>query len=274
MSYGKILIAMTAFGCLIYFRTDPATFVKTVIKSLIAFGFVTFLIQCLWSRISVFFKRWMSSSAVKTSDEYEEEKQSKLKVIKDEARSQLQKEHSQKAESYKDRILRPREEAKKRQKEEEYYKFMGPAWKGKGQSLGGEIIVDNDGDELPRESAARHRRLPESINKEVLLTARQELQKRKKKKIELPEEPPEGALDCVLVTLRTPLRDLKQRRFKSTDTIQHILDYMTYIGFHQKKYTLVTSYPRQCFSDQREVTLADMGFKTRTTLNVEEKDWE
>ncbi|XP_069123564.1 UBX domain-containing protein 8-like isoform X3 [Argopecten irradians] len=234
MSYGKILIAMTAFGCLIYFRTDPATFVKTVIKSLIAFGFVTFLIQCLWSRISVFFKRWMSSSAVKTSDEYEEEKQSKLKVIKDEARSQLQKEHSQK----------------------------------------GEIIVDNDGDELPRESAARHRRLPESINKEVLLTARQELQKRKKKKIELPEEPPEGALDCVLVTLRTPLRDLKQRRFKSTDTIQHILDYMTYIGFHQKKYTLVTSYPRQCFSDQREVTLADMGFKTRTTLNVEEKDWE
>jgi hypothetical protein len=32
--------------------------------------------------------------------------------------------------------LIPREEAKKRQKEEEYYRFLGPAWKGKGEALG------------------------------------------------------------------------------------------------------------------------------------------
>ena len=32
--------------------------------------------------------------------------------------------------------MRPREEAKKQKKEEEFYKFLGPAWKGKGQVLG------------------------------------------------------------------------------------------------------------------------------------------
>ncbi|XP_033733944.1 UBX domain-containing protein 8-like [Pecten maximus] len=273
MAYGKMLIVMSTVGCLIYFQTDPAAFFKTMIKSLFALGVLTFFIQCLWSRISALLKRWISSQAVHAPDENEEEKQSKLKVLKDEARSQIQKEHLLKAENYKDRILRPREEAKKRQKEEDYYKFMGPTWKGEGQSLGGEIIVDNEG-KKQSEIAAHHRHLPESINEDVLQAAKQELQRRNKKKMHLPDEPPDGAPDCVLVTLRTPLRDLQQRRFKHTDTIQHVLDYMTYIGFHQKKYTLATSYPRQCLSDQREVTLADMGFKTRTTLNVEEKDWE
>ena len=41
------------------------------------------------------------------------------------------------AESYKERILEPREEAKKTKKEEEFRKFLGPAWKGKGTTLGG-----------------------------------------------------------------------------------------------------------------------------------------
>ena len=41
------------------------------------------------------------------------------------------------AESYKERILEPREEAKKTKKEEEFRKFLGPAWKGKGTILGG-----------------------------------------------------------------------------------------------------------------------------------------
>ncbi|XP_021355250.1 UBX domain-containing protein 8-like isoform X2 [Mizuhopecten yessoensis] len=233
---------------------------------------VTFVIQYIWSRISGSFKRWMASPALHASNENEEDKLSKLNVLKKEARSQVQKEHLQKAESYKDRILRPREEAKKRQKEEDYYKFMGPAWKGEGQILGGEVLVDNEGEKRPSESAARHRHLPENINEEVLQVARQELQRQNRKKRKLPDEPPEGAPDCVLVTLRTPIGDLRQRRFKQTDTIQHVLDYMTYIGFHQKMYTLATTYPRQCLSDQREVTLVDMGFKTRTTLNVEEKD--
>ncbi|XP_060075234.1 UBX domain-containing protein 8-like [Ylistrum balloti] len=270
MAYGILIIGMSAFGCLIYFRTDPATLFKTVIKSLIALGIVTFLIQCLWSRMSIWFKRWMTSP---TENENEEDKLSKLKVLKDDARSQIQQDHLQKAENYKDRILRPREEAKKQRKEEEYYKFMGPAWKGEGQVLGGEIKLDTE-EECPTERAARHRIIRESINEEVLQAARQELQRRKKKKIQLPDEPPDGAQNCVLVMLRTPLGDIRQRRFKHIDTIQHVLDYMTYIGFHQKKYTLVTTYPRQSLSDQREVTLADMGIKTRITLNVEEKDWD
>ena len=41
------------------------------------------------------------------------------------------------AESYKERILERREEAKKTKKEEEFRKFLGPAWKGKGTTLGG-----------------------------------------------------------------------------------------------------------------------------------------
>lgn len=44
------------------------------------------------------------------------------------------------ASSYKERILKPKEDAKKKQKEEEYYKFMGPAWKGQGKGLGVSIL--------------------------------------------------------------------------------------------------------------------------------------
>ena len=44
---------------------------------------------------------------------------------------------SLKAESYKERILNPREEVRKAKKEEEFQRFLGPAWKGKGAALGG-----------------------------------------------------------------------------------------------------------------------------------------
>ena len=45
------------------------------------------------------------------------------------------------ADSYRERILIPRDEAKKKKKEEEFLRFMGPAWKGKGDKLGGVSLV-------------------------------------------------------------------------------------------------------------------------------------
>lgn len=45
---------------------------------------------------------------------------------------------------------------------------------------------------------------------------------------------------------------------------------MTSLGFSQRHYTVSTSYPRQSLREQRETTLAEMGFYSKIVLNVEE----
>lgn len=39
------------------------------------------------------------------------------------------------AKEYEERIIKPREEKKQRQKEDAYNRFSGPAWKGEGHAL-------------------------------------------------------------------------------------------------------------------------------------------
>lgn len=48
------------------------------------------------------------------------------------------------------------------------------------------------------------------------------------------------------------------------------LHVMTSLGFSQRHYTVSTSYPRQSLQEQRETTLAEMGFYSKIVLNVEE----
>lgn len=45
-------------------------------------------------------------------------------------------------ESYKTRILIPREEKKEKMKEEEFLRFQGPAWKGEGHELGVSVVKE------------------------------------------------------------------------------------------------------------------------------------
>lgn len=48
-------------------------------------------------------------------------------------------------ESYKTRILIPREEKKEKMKEEEFLRFQGPAWKGEGHELGVSVVKETFG---------------------------------------------------------------------------------------------------------------------------------
>ena len=52
--------------------------------------------------------------------------------------------------------------------------------------------------------------------------------------------------------------------------LQVLLDYMTSVGYHEKFYTLATSYPRQALDSQSNTTLTN--FPRRVTLNVEARE--
>lgn len=262
--YGVALLVTTTAFAVIYFLDsfEPTLLLQLAVKSLMVLGIATFLIQNGTSLL----RKWkrkrekLQDTIVDPSKHQSEEQYFKEKI---------QHDHHKKAEGYKSRILIPREERKRKQKEDEFQRFMGPAWKGEGQELGGSK-QEEDEEESPTE-AARHRVLPENINLAAAERARVQAEKRKRRKkiIELPEEPDENSPDCVSVCLRTPL-GAKQRRFNKENTIQHVLDYMTSLGFSQKHYTISTSFPRECLHTQREKTLADMKFIKKVLLNVEE----
>lgn len=187
---------------------------------------------------------------------------------------ELQEKHQAKADSYRERILGPREEAKKKQKEEEFYRFLGPAWKGKGQALGSDEDQRVEQEELdefeqdlnPREMAAVRRRIQKPMPQPA------KPPEKPKRVITLPEEPSEDDPESVLVLLRSPIQTVYQRRFRHADTVQTLLDFMTVSGFTQTFNTLCTSYPRHDLAHDTHLSLHDLGFTRRVTLNIEEKD--
>ncbi|XP_061196205.1 UBX domain-containing protein 8-like [Saccostrea echinata] len=261
--YGVALLVTTTAFAVIYFLDsfEPTLLLQLAVKSLLALGVATFIIQNgtwllrKWKR-----KRENLQDTVVDPNKHQSEEQH--------FKEKIQHDHLKKAEGYKSRILIPREGRKRKQKENEFQRFMGPAWKGEGHELGG---LKQEGEKESPNEAARHRVLPENINSAAAERARiqTEKQNRRKKIIELPEEPDENSPDCVSVCLRTPL-GTKQRRFNKGNTIQHVLDYMTSLGFSQKHYTISTSFPRECLHTQREKTLEDMRFIKKVLLNVEE----
>lgn len=190
--------------------------------------------------------------------------ESKSKV----SREISQQEFDKQVESYKERILVPREEAKQAKKEEEFQRFLGPAWKGKGIPLGGEDARSHQCEESQGHEAAELRHLPVTEVKNIPKPKKP----KKKKMIVLPDEPDENDQDSVLVMLRTPTHTVHRRRFLKSATVQNVLDYMTTVGFSQIGYTLSTTYPRQNLSDQSEQTLSELGFHRQVVLNVEEKE--
>lgn len=54
------------------------------------------------------------------------------------------------------------------------------------------------------------------------------------------------------------------------DIFQVIFDYITTMGFNQRRYTIATTYPRQLLTEERELTLSELEFTKCTTLNIEE----
>lgn len=250
--------------------------VRFLIKGFLGLALVTFVIQWILPRFSKWHRLPLPQTAVQrdANDEggcdQQHEKQTTV-------RHRLQLQHQNKAESYKERILNPREEARRKQKEEEYYRFLGPAWKGKGQALGeDETLRANGGEEgqvtqeeedrTPCQEAAQRRWIQKPTPQPLQPAAKP------KRVVKLPEEPPEDAADSVLVILRSPIQTCYRRRFCQSDSVQTLLDFMTMSGFSQTFNTLCTSFPRHDIGCNKDARLHELGFKGRVTLNIEEKE--
>lgn len=250
-------------------------------RGAVALAAITFVIQWLLPRLRKWYRLHQSSSPAEPDSAHplgetnnENEVQIEQQQMQLARRQDLQEKHKFKAASYKERILGPREEAKKLKKEEEFFRFLGPAWKGRGQALGSEENHTAEQEELdafekelnPREMSAVRRRIQKPTPQPPKPT------KKPKRVIQLPDEPDEGDAESVLVLLRSPVHTVFQRRFRQSHTVQTLLDFMTMSGFNQAYNTLCTSYPRRDIGTDKETTLEQLAFSKRVTLNIEEKD--
>ncbi|XP_050391083.1 UBX domain-containing protein 8 [Patella vulgata] len=249
---------------------DTPSLLRLVGQTFLLLGLLSFIIQWLKPRIEKLLCRNTKSS--ESQDIQELQASEKHKLNQDKIRSTQQEEHLEKAASYSERILIPREKEKLRRKEEEYQKFLSPSWKGEGTILGGVKPSDNETDEDPSPSltAAQNRQAAQPIQQDAVKSP--PTQTKQKRVIVLPPEPEDKGDNIVLVKLRTPIRSVCQRRFLTTNTVQDVLDYMTTVGYSQTFYTLAMTYPRAILTDQSNQTLGDMDFSPQITLNIEEKD--
>ncbi|XP_041485012.1 UBX domain-containing protein 8-like [Lytechinus variegatus] len=195
-------------------------------------------------------------------------------------REKIQDDHTSKAEGFSERILKPREEAKKAELEKEFYRFAGPAWKGRGERTGfgdddpssahqeiGQALRRRDLEGTGRNAAAA-RKLPESVTNPLKRVPAEPL--KPKIVITLPDEPEIGTPECITIALRGTTSNVKRRRFLFTEKVQVLLNWMTKLGYHQKLYTLVTTYPRQDLSQHAAETLQEVGIYHDVSLVVEE----
>lgn len=180
----------------------------------------------------------------------------------------------EKVESYKERILKPREEARRQKQEQELNLVMGHTFRGHGQFMGSgdEIRHCTSTTENVSEDARLHRRLPPDVKLHNPRPEPSPDSLKKQRVIQLPKEPPVDCADAVTVTLHTPLNQRKSRRFLNTSTLQVVLDYMTTLGFSQTYNTLSSSYPRQVLTQHAGKTLKELQFGKRTLLYIEDKE--
>ncbi|KAL5019271.1 hypothetical protein ScPMuIL_004993 [Solemya velum] len=254
---------------LLFYNADGRSMVKLIVKALLFLGFLTFIMQYVGVRVIRRIKRWRTSNK-SPKDTYDSVRERHLQSKQQEAVNKIQDQHDEKASSYKERILIPREDARNKKKEEEHQRFLGPAWKGKGDKLGGEEIDQGVKSVGSSKDAVKHRKLPEVVTRPIVKPEPKPVIP--KKVIVLPDEPAEGTADSVTVSLRTPLGGVKHRRFLQSHTVQTVLDFMTTIGHSQMMYTLATSYPRRVLSDSSNQTLSQLDFRGRVTLNIEERE--
>ncbi|XP_076459832.1 uncharacterized protein LOC143292980 isoform X2 [Babylonia areolata] len=242
-------------------------------RGILGLAVITFFLQWVLPRL----KKWYSQHASQSLSTVRTDGSSVSDVQmakQDSIHQELQEKHQAKVASFKERILQPRAEAKKQQKEEEFYRFLGPAWKGRGQILGSVEEQQPEQEELdqfekdlnPREIAALRRRIQTPAPQPAKPPPKP------KRVITLPEEPSEDDPERVLVMLRSPIQTVCQRCFRHTDTVQTLLDFMTVSGFTQTFNTLCTSFPRHDLAQDTNLTLQDLGFIGGVTLNIEEKD--
>ncbi|XP_077999375.1 UBX domain-containing protein 8-like isoform X2 [Glandiceps talaboti] len=250
-------------GSLVFFQSDGSGLLHIAAAGLLCLGVTTFLIHIF----SKYFEKWFQGFKVTKRNTSASEQvqdpgydETQFDRQREAARKKLQEDHHRKATQYDEKILKPRRDAKEKDREDQFYRFAGPAWKGKGNALGTnkseeESTVRERTARTSREAAAA-RVLPESVTAPV---QRPEIQKPKIKK-------------SITIALKTPLGRTHRRRFLMNYNIQVLIDFMTKLGFHPRIYSICTTYPRQCLTDDVEKTLEDLGLTKDVALVIEEKD--
>ncbi|XP_070544305.1 UBX domain-containing protein 8-like [Ptychodera flava] len=268
-----IFIAFSAvIGSLVFFQSDGTGLLHILVFALLCLGVTTFAVHIFSSYLGSFFK---SSRKEKEKKEFKEYDKGELDKHREESRKKLQENHFKKAAEYDERITQPRRLAKEKEREEQFYKFLGPAWKGEGHKLG--TNTDEKDVKVTRRStgsskdAAAARVLPESVTS-VAQPPVEIKEKREKKRIILPEEPAEGSPQSITIALKSPLGRVHKRRFLYTHKIQILVNYMITLGFHPKIYCICTTYPRKCMTNDLEKTMEDIGLTTDIALVIEERE--
>ncbi|XP_030835326.1 UBX domain-containing protein 8-like [Strongylocentrotus purpuratus] len=251
----------------------------------VGFFYLLILMLCLLyfgDNIQKFYFSWFPKSHPTLDESKEKLPPDELLKQQKAAREKIQDEHTLKAESFNERILKPKEEAKKAELEKEFYRNAGPAWKGKGERT--RPRDDNDDSSsgnqetrpAPRKrdlegtnrDAAAARKLPESVTNPPKRAPAEP--PKAKVVITLPDEPEEGTPKSITVALRGTASIVKRRRFLFTEKVQVLLNWMSKLGYHQKLYTLVMTYPRQDLSQHATDTLEEAGIDHDVALVVEE----
>ncbi|MBN3312480.1 UBXN8 protein, partial [Atractosteus spatula] len=195
---------------------------------------------------------------------------------RDKARKEQQEKHNEKASTYQEVVLRPRQESRLRKKEEKLYRTTGELWKlSAGQALGAGEASDQDAgagkepaSDTPNREAMRRRRLPETLVRVPPPPG----PPRQKRVVVLPEEPPEDSEGVVTVALRCTSGRTFRRTFLKSHSSQVLLDWMVKIGYHPAIYTICTTYPRRPLNIALDISLEQAGITKNTVLNVDEKD--
>ncbi|KAL7847684.1 hypothetical protein AOLI_G00224020 [Acnodon oligacanthus] len=195
------------------------------------------------------------------------------RVKQERARRGQQERHIVKSSAYHEAVLKPRQEAVRKKKEEDFYRMTGQTWKlSEGFTLGGEeetaANTEEDDNKTPNQKAARRRKQLETPHQAPV---QKELPK-EKKIIVLPDEPPENTEGVLRIALRCPSGRTLQRRFFKTCSSSVLLDWLHKSGYSPTIYALYTSYPRMPLLAHSDLTMEDVGIVTNTVLNVEEKD--
>nr|QPI70874.1 ubiquitin regulatory X domain containing protein [Sinonovacula constricta] len=254
----------TALAGAAYFKIGLDEIVWFGLTTLLRAGLLFSLVYFIVNRLYRGYIKWNASKTLPAQQYQNPSKDTKIK----QSRNGIQAKYDKQAEEYKERIIDPKEEAKQKKKEEEYYKFLGPIWKGKGTMLGGEDMKQGHSSQEEDGSKAREvRKLPEHVRLHV---PREEKTPAVKQRIQLPQEPSVDTPDVTLVILRSPLGMSHSRRFLNQSQLQVVFDYMTTLGFSQKKFTLSRSYPRQPLTNQSEETLIKLDFGRKIVLNIED----
>jgi FAS-associated factor 2 len=130
--------------------------------------------------------------------------------------------------------------------------------------------------ERERKAREENRKIMEQLEKEK---REKQLEDKKLQEIErkrqrcrerLPIEPEAGDEGITQLLIRLTDGSRLQRRFKTTDTLQVVFDFIDSSPHNLNEYELVTNFPRKVFNDP-QVTLKEAGLFPQASLFVQEK---